>query len=525
MRSSILLIEFLKLLDVKFTRKESEKLYREHPHKYNLYGLSDMLSRYNIENRSFNIEEKEEFIEIMPPPYIAYMGDFAIVSKVDDFVHYIWKDKKLRMDKKNFIENWNGVVLLADPDENSIELGYKENYRKEIVAKLKKILLILLLFSFILFSFYKSDIAGDFGSVFLLIINMVGVVVSYMLLLKQMKVTSPFTDKVCSLLLEKNDCNDVLDSNASSFLSLFSWSEIGLSYFVGNIIILLFYPDLFLYLSVFNICALPFTVWSVWYQNSVLKQWCPLCLIVQILLWLIFVTNLFFGFISINNFTFSSFLLIGFIYLFLLLAFNVFLYNNSNTRDLEEIRYELNCLRSEESVFRTMLKKGNPVEFNSDFPYISMGDEKAKNTITIVTNPHCNPCAKMHIKIQGLLNKTNNSYKVNYILTSFSEKLDKSSRFILWMYNNYSRNEFCLFLNEWYAFGRFHVDDIFEKYNYKDDDDCVSAEYHRHNDWVDSVKVKMTPFVYFNGYEFPRDKFAIEDLIYFFNIDFENNND
>ncbi len=41
---------FLKRLKIKHTPYYSDKLYNEHPHKNNLFGLSDMLTVYGIKN-------------------------------------------------------------------------------------------------------------------------------------------------------------------------------------------------------------------------------------------------------------------------------------------------------------------------------------------------------------------------------------------------------------------------------------------------------------------------------------------
>lgn len=46
---------FLQKMNVKYTPTFANKLYNEHPHKYNLFGLSKMLSEYKIENRHENL--------------------------------------------------------------------------------------------------------------------------------------------------------------------------------------------------------------------------------------------------------------------------------------------------------------------------------------------------------------------------------------------------------------------------------------------------------------------------------------
>jgi len=52
-------VSFLTLLGVKHTKSFSDKYFNEHPHQFNLYGLSKMLSDYRICNSATQIEDKE----------------------------------------------------------------------------------------------------------------------------------------------------------------------------------------------------------------------------------------------------------------------------------------------------------------------------------------------------------------------------------------------------------------------------------------------------------------------------------
>ena len=56
------LVAFLDLLGVKQTQSFSEQYFNEHPHKYNLFGLSKMLTDYGVENAAISIEDKENDI-------------------------------------------------------------------------------------------------------------------------------------------------------------------------------------------------------------------------------------------------------------------------------------------------------------------------------------------------------------------------------------------------------------------------------------------------------------------------------
>ena len=87
---------------------------------------------------------------------------------------------------------------------------------------------------------------------FLLFINLAGAGVSFLLLLKQGKVQSEYTDKICSLF-KQGDCNSVLESDAAKLWGMFSWSEIGLGYFISSLTLVVFYPQ---WMPYFNACQL-----------------------------------------------------------------------------------------------------------------------------------------------------------------------------------------------------------------------------------------------------------------------------
>ena len=59
-------VTLLSLLGVKYTESFSEQYFNEHPHKYNLYGLSKMLSDYGIRNAATRIEDKKTTFSILP---------------------------------------------------------------------------------------------------------------------------------------------------------------------------------------------------------------------------------------------------------------------------------------------------------------------------------------------------------------------------------------------------------------------------------------------------------------------------
>lgn len=271
-----------KLLKVKYTHKYTNRYFNEHPNKYDMFGLSRMLSHFGVNNKGIRITDKENNIYALPPPFIAHVGNgFVVVEAIkNEKVVYHWNEKKLSVPLVEFNNIWSGATLIVETDENSVEPYYKENRKRELVTEILQYLLLgaILILAFI--GFVQNRIYNDIGLSLLLVLNIIGIYVGYLLILKQMNIQSSHVDKICSLF-SQSDCNNVLDSPAAKFMGIFSWSELGLSYFLSNTFILLFAIQFLPYLVLLNICALPYSLWSVWYQRFKVKQWCPLCLIVQ----------------------------------------------------------------------------------------------------------------------------------------------------------------------------------------------------------------------------------------------------
>jgi hypothetical protein len=223
-----------------------------------------MLSDYGVENAGTKIIDKEKDIFDIELPFIAHFGgEFVIVHKIDpDKVYYLWNGKETALPLAEFLNAWTGIVLLAEPTVNAIEPDYKEHRKKELLDLAQKGLLALAAGLLLVLTYTTHSLFTNLGLSLLLLLSFAGVYISYLLVLKQLHIDSRYADKICSLF-KQHDCNDVLESKAAKLWNTFGWSEIGFGYFVANVLILLFLPNLINYLALINILALPYSVWSV----------------------------------------------------------------------------------------------------------------------------------------------------------------------------------------------------------------------------------------------------------------------
>lgn len=516
MRNNILSL-FLKELKVKNTNSFSETLFEEHPYKYSLYGLSKMLSVYQIPNAGFKLREKN--ISRLTPPFIAHIGsDFVIVRKIDSkSIDYIWKGEQSHSPIETFNEVWSGVVLVAEPDEQSTEPDYKRHRTKEILRIIQRSILWLLLSAGVLLLCIHQNITHSFGLCALFVTNLAGLYISYLLLLKQSHTESEYADKICSLF-HQTDCSNILESDAAKIGGVLSWSEVGLGYFISNITLLICYPSLISYLSIINICALPYTLWSVWYQYKIAKQWCVLCLLVQLLLWVLFTINISTGLIQQPDFLISHLFAVCIIYACPPLLINLLTSTITKANKLQSVTQELNSIKNTDEVFLAILKKQPYHTVDHSTSQIIFGNRKARLGITILTNPHCEPCAKMHKRVNKLLETAGDKLYVQYVFTSFNDSLQDSNRFLIGTYLHSGEKAAMKIYDDWFEKNKYKSKEVFEKAEFELNATDINAETEEHKKWKTENHLTATPTILINGYQLS-DKYKIEDLVSFTDID------
>ena len=515
-------VEFLDLMGVKHTQSFSEQYFSEHPHKYNLFGISKMLENYGIENAVTQITDKlNDITEIQTPFFAQFRGDIVTVYKVEhENISFLWNGVSHLLEVTKFIESWTGIVLAAESSEKSIEPNYKKHRIKECIIILKRIMFfcacgILTVLAYIYQSHYNNE-----GISILLLINFAGLYVSWLLLLKQMHIESQYADKICSLI-KQNDCINILESDAAKLWGVIGWSEIGFGYFLSNVFILLFSPVLITHIALINILTLPYAFWSIWYQKLKAKQWCVLCLIVQVLLWAIFIIDYLCGFIRIpelNLHEMCLMIVVGSCYIILIFGINMLVPNMSSEKSTQTLQQSINSIKADEKFFTTLLKQQPFYETNDCHSIIQFGNSNSKLRLTVLSNPYCNPCAKMHKRIAALLKQANNTISVQYILSSFGENLNSTNKYLIASCLDDKAGSIIHVLNDWFEKGKEQKDDFFSNFSLDMDNPEIEIEFQKYKAWKTKTGLQTTPTLLVNGYLLP-ESYKVEDLLYFNNCD------
>ncbi|KGE16126.1 vitamin K epoxide reductase family protein [Sphingobacterium deserti] len=510
-RGNNVLTALLKALKIKHTESFSNKFYNEHPFKYNLLGLSKMLDFYGVNNGGFRFDNKCQDIQEIQAPFVAHIeGEFAVIYKISKtHISYRLGRHNFNLKLNEFCEKWTGIALLVEIEPNSTEQDYLLHRRLELSkASLKFALLCLVITAFII-GFYQNNIVQP-QTLLSLTFNGVGVIIGYLLVEKQIKIEGSYSDKICSILKE-SDCNNVLESKASKLWGIFGWSEIGLAYFFSNLIVLCFFPYLINYSAILSSLSSFYIIWSIWYQKFRVKQWCVLCLAVQFLLALLVSVNLVYGYIALPTIISKELLLVSLIYLlpFCICANLIPLFSEKGK--IEKISQEINSLKVHESVLEIFLKQQSYYHCEKSFSNIIFGNPDGNLLVTILSNPHCNPCGDLHYRIEELIKKGSKNLCIQYIFTSFEKELEISSKFLIATYLNCTENERKRIFNEWFKHGKNDKENFFKLYDFDLDNESIQREFSRHLDWKKSTNLDSTPTILINGYMLPRN-YRIEDF-------------
>ena len=296
-----LFTDFLTVLGVRHTETYSDRRFAQMPFQ-SMYGLANLLKEYGVGVVGVTVPEalRKDAIRKLPLPFLADTADgFAIVTKLtpDGHVAYMSQHASFVVSVAEMASGWNGVALLAAADSASSEPEYSRHHIAEMARSVKRWMLMALSAILVCYAMFSTGLYAHWSAWLVLAFDCVGITLSWMLVQKSLGVRNKAADAVCSGL-EEGGCDELARSEASSFMGIFKWSEVGMAYFSVSVLSMLLFPGTMPALAVINMVCLPYTVWSIAYQKFKAKLWCTLCVCVQATLWLLFISYLSGGWVS-----------------------------------------------------------------------------------------------------------------------------------------------------------------------------------------------------------------------------------
>lgn len=510
-------------LKVPFTPLYLRQIERELPYGASLWAIGQILNRYGVDHTSLRVSDKEQ-IRRIPCPFVAQAsGDCVVVTSVtDDEVKYRTTSGAFSAPLDTFKQAWTGAVMMVGASEDSVEPNLTEHRRVERNNRLLKALSWLGL----IILFAGAAVASKLSalSVTLCLVYTVGAWLSVLLLKKQLNINSAAADKICSLL-NSAGCTDPHKSAGPGprLFGIFDLSIAGIAFFGVNLVATLLSPNGLggAVISIAVALALPLTLWSVAYQGFKRKSWCTLCLLVMGCVWFAFVVMIVGGIykeISLTLPLLGALTASAAAYWLIMSALR---YLNDYYKAAEQDKKENTSLRRikfDNHIWDSLLRDSPEiytVEGEEASGILFGNPDSELPLITIVGNPFCNPCGRMHSRLEPLIEA---GFRIQYFFTYFNPDLAPVNKRIVETYMTEGEQTTWKLLTDWYTNGhpKEHpfANPLSQEITAETAKEIVD-ELIRHDKWTANAGISATPTILIDGKPLPAG-YSVEDLIYLY---------
>ncbi|SDE20547.1 vitamin K epoxide reductase family protein [Niabella drilacis] len=535
----------LTCLNVPFTRTHLQKELEEHPDYPSLAAIADVLGiSYNVASGALNMQREQILAQTeIRTPFMAHIKSprggtvFSVVTRFSANAIGLYdpgSQKTETLSPEAFDALYLGTILAVEAEKSSIEKEYakhqQEEKQKNRLSHLLLLSLPVLTLAICLLAVITTRSYAVIAPVVFTLIALSGTVVSTLLLWFEVDQYNPALKQICQAG-KKVNCSAVLNSRASTLFGL-SWSSIGFTYFAGMLILLLVTgirnPVSLELLSWINMLALPYIGFSIYYQWKIARQWCLLCLLIQGLLLLQFVTALsgsFHGLLPLSEISgaaaFSTAAIFGTVFI----AIQLLIPALKKAKALRKKTTELQRLKHNPQIFEALLAKQKSIEMPATDLGITLGNAKARFKLVKVCNPYCGPCAKAHPVMEALA-ENNEDLCLQVVFTATEDEKDIKKAPVSHLLAVDSKNDQLLTkkaLDDWYNAPVKDYAAFAANYPLNGELKMQDRKIKAMREWCDAVQVAFTPtfFLCVNTaeenakfYQLP-ELYTVADLNYF----------
>lgn len=412
-------------------------------------ALREMLLDLGISSKSYQLTLKE-LSELETPLFVQVnansKNELAVLQKIgeNNYAIYVPSIGKKEYTQVEFEKIFSGFVLVPFTDEYTEE--YVKNVTGEVESKnLQKIIgtsvLIITSLLFLTFSFLYSQ-ADIVYTGCLLILKLTGLGISIQIVKIEMNREDGFIQQVC----QKSDCHKVLHSKAAHLLPWLSMGDMGMIYFSSTLLTLfcsltLNSPEAtYSLLSLFSFAALPYTLYSVYYQRFKAKAWCPFCLSVMAIFWL-------------KSISFAVWYISHSFNLDVVSLWNVFIFCTFCSMTWFIIRHLLmkegldragkqfvNYVKRNTSLFLASLKEGKQLPIPTETEIAPMmGNANSPHTLHLILSPSCPSCVQLYKEAVKFIAKHPDLVKITIYFKS-TDEISADNQVIEWILSAYLKN-------------------------------------------------------------------------------------
>jgi len=498
----------LKYLNPNITGETLEKVSL-HPEYPSLNTLSFVFDECRIRNLAVKLDDNQ-LHEIDLPSVAHCLSEneayFVVINAIkgNNVYYYDTSEGEKTESLDEFKKKWKGVILLLVVDNKSEEKNYKEKRQKEIYIQAENVVTYTIIgFIFFMRLFYLTEISHFFIYCF----YGAGTLVSVILIKSEGGEKNEIVRKLCAINRNAN-CDAVLQSKASRLFGWLSWSEIGLFYFSGSYLSILFLDtnkNVITILFFLTLLALPYVLFSLYYQSVVIKQWCTLCLIVQGLLIGLFL-SFFFSDIVLKNILgldFQRYSLVLYCFLAPVVIWFILKHLVQKKEKLREVEKEMYFYKLNSDLFLGLLDKQKKEEITEFANEISFGNLDSGIILTMVSNPFCQPCGLAHKEVVDLVEYFDVRLNIRFIGKNQEQKIVINHLLNLALTDSIGKA-----IDDWYEIRDY------DKWAANYPVDLINLENYAY-EWAEISQIEYTPTFFINGRKVVK-PYSASDLKYHF---------
>ncbi len=537
---AVTIANLFRLLGIRATYTNIKETLHSHPDFPSVLSIAESLPEWGVHTEAVQGDitdlSKEDY------PNLAHLetDEFLVVLEEirDGKARIRYSDKGLRtLSLEAFSEIWSGIILRISPGPDAGERAYRRNRRNEILAALRRISTFagLPLLGILVFCYGLTGQEHFHPVAALAAIKTAGLLLCMVMVWESVADTGVLLH-FCPAGKRAN-CQRVMSSPAGRILGI-PMADLGLLYFLGGLFTLLIAlflnrveSNLYL-LAWLTVLTLPYTLFSIGYQALVVRSWCWMCVVVQLLFWLEF--YLLYDFIAPLALLLPISLIPGFALPALLwVALRPVFAGSARAGLLKE---KLKRRQGDPDYIEMRLARSSRHDMGN-FPYeAAIGPENAGITLTVVMNPLCGICWQTYDQLRNLIRICRGNVKavIRFLVapaddgkTETEVLLDHEvSLHILALARAGDRRRVEAALAGWFSmnrgFTRHKFRDWLAEYGTIEQDSRHAAEdlLKDQTGWAESCEIQGTPTIFIDGLKMPPEIQA-EDLKYYFMRRFE----
>lgn len=478
-----------------------------------LRAVTGSLKHFAKECYAVELPVNKAVLSQLPQTFIAQIkraGQELFVyvenKKQDIFVYYSSVDKQ-KFSQENFLDIWTGVIVAIEQKPKTSK-KQPSNYGEILIGVLIAILIGL---------FIKNN-AGTFEFAHFLL-SLLGVWVCWLIVMYEMGMQSSILDKIC---MESNDvsgCDAVMNSSGAKLFGKIKLSDIGIIYFISLSFIWVFSLSSHssqLGIVMISCIAIPFTLYSIFYQFWVVKKWCPLCLTVVSVLWLQALSIMFYKFNNVLSIDLNSILIILFSFVFTAIAWRFISAKIESEKNFHEVKANYYRFKRNFSSFKRIIFANPIVNINiSGISEIIYGNRNASLNLCFITSPSCGYCKEVHAMIGQILTLANGNVQItvrfNINVNSTNNQTAKICSRLLELFHIQGQVKCMEAMDDIY--GGMLPSKWIQKWG-EVKDSSYNNVLIEEREWCLNNNVDFTPEIFINGREFPRE-YERTDLLFF----------